>query len=55
VKKTTDAVYADRIQPQNRIEPSSAPQSEMTVKNGGVARLPTCATYEMPKSCVSSA
>jgi hypothetical protein len=27
----------------------------MIVYNNGVARLPTCATYEMLKSCVTSA
>ena len=51
----TSAAYRLSTQTQKRIEPSSALQSEMTVKNIGVLRLPTCATYDTLKSCVTSA
>src|ERR1019366_8506914 len=52
---TTAAAYIERTHAQKRIDPSSAPHSEITVKKSGVARLPTCATYDTEKSCVTSA
>src|ERR1035437_8226936 len=52
---TTAAAYIDRTHAQKRIDPSSAAHSEITVKRSGVARPPTCATYDTEKSCVTSA
>src|SRR5580704_2026799 len=43
---TTAAAYIERTHAQKRIDPSSAPQSEITVNSSGVLRLPTCATYD---------
>src|SRR5688500_4759606 len=51
----TAAAYSASTQAQKRIDPSSAPQSEMIVNRSGVERLPTFATYETEKSCVTSA